>query len=208
MNLEEIENLKRGDFVRDRVTGALFKVAQVDCYEDYIVPDGVYIPLSLEMVSKPDGVEAIVTGESEDEKFEGVGDWDWIYLDMASFLNASVKYSGERIMTCEDLESVHVSDLTVKSDEPKVMAELSEEVKELASGRHLRDIIYPVEEAQANKQKHIKLRTDLARLSLMIKDASTLGGSSVKIPEEMDIVEMTRLFRNAGYTAGGGYISW
>ena len=30
MNIEEIEELKRGDLVRDRVTGAVFKVYQVE----------------------------------------------------------------------------------------------------------------------------------------------------------------------------------
>lgn len=34
MNLEEIGKLKRGDFVKDRETGAIFKVLRVEYYPE------------------------------------------------------------------------------------------------------------------------------------------------------------------------------
>lgn len=219
MNIEEIEELERGDLVRDRVTGAVFKVCQVDDYNGLFEPeDGVIIPLSVEMVYKPDNVDVIYSGDHEDEKFEKVGDWDWIFLDMDSFRDAAANLDqADRYLTCEDLEltSIGAMERIVKpenvvsfKDESLIEMEIPEEVKELAVADKLESIIYPIEDARANKEKYHQLRLDVANLSIMIRDASVLGNTSVKIPADMDRIEVTSLFLKAGYRIGPGCICW
>lgn len=211
MNIEEIEELKRGDLVRDRVTGAIFKVCQVDDYNGLFEPeDGVIIPLSLELVYKPDNIDAIYSGDHEDEKFEKVGDWDWIFLDMASFRNAAVNLDqADRYLTCEDLEPTTMERLlkpeNITSFKSEGLIEFSDEVKEAALAENL---IFPVEEARANKERFHRAMGEIVQISQLIKEASNLGDSSIKIPSDLDRIEITSLFKQAGYEVGGGFIAW
>lgn len=115
MNLEEIGKLKRGDFVKDRETGAIFKVLQVEYYpEELNEAKYISIPLYVELVHLPDDIH-IRSGESSDEVFCEAGDYDWIYYDMVSFHNAEVGEVEERILTCQDFEKVEV-DYVFKDD--------------------------------------------------------------------------------------------
>ena len=211
MNIEEIEELERGDLVRDRVTGAIFKVCQVDDYNGLFEPeDGVIIPLSLELVYKPDNIEVIYSGDHEDEKFEEVGDWDWIFLDMDSFRNAAVNLDqADRYLTCEDLEPTTMERLlkpenitSFKSEGP---IEFSDEAEEAALAENL---IFPVEEARANKEKFFNLKRELVQISQLIKEASAQGKSCVRIPADLDRLEITTQFSRAGYKIYAGCIAW
>jgi hypothetical protein len=211
MNIEEIEELKRGDLVRDRVTGAIFKVCQVDDYNGLFEPeDGVIIPLSLELVYKPDNIDAIYSGDHEDEKFEKVGDWDWIFLDMASFRNAAVNLDqADRYLTCEDLEPTTMERLlkpeNITSFKSEGLIEFSEEAEEAALAENL---IFPVEEARANKEKFFNLKRELVQISQLIKEASAQGKSCVRIPSDLDRLEITTQFSRAGYKIYAGCIAW
>lgn len=137
MNFEEIQELKRGDLVRDRVTGAVFKVYQVECYPDELNEDRyVSIPLRIGLENLPEGVEYIRTGSADDEVFKMVGDHDWIYYDIESYYHATVMHANERILTCEDLEPTTMVKLlkpeNVASFKNEGLIEFSEEVKEAA----------------------------------------------------------------------------
>ncbi len=209
MNIEEIEELNRGDLVRDRVTGAIFKVCQVDDYNGLFEPeDGVIIPLSLELVYKPDNIDAIYSGDHEDEKFEKVGDWDWIFLDMASFRNAAVNPDqADRYLTCEDLEPTTMERLlkpeNITSFKNEGLIEKVDEDPELAE-----NLIFPVEEARANKEKFLTLKRELVQISQLIKEASAQGKSCVRIPADLDRLEITTQFSRAGYKIYAGCIAW
>ena len=211
MNIEEIEELERGDLVRDRVTGAIFKVCQVDDYNGLFEPeDGVIIPLSLELVYKPDNIEVIYSGDHEDEKFEEVGDWDWIFLDMDSFRNAAVNLDqADRYLTCEDLEPTTMERLlkpeNITSFKSEGLIEFSEEAEEAALAENL---IFPVEEARANKEKFFNLKRELVQISQLIKEASAQGKSCVRIPADLDRLEITTQFSRAGYKIYAGCIAW
>lgn len=211
MNIEEIEELKRGDLVRDRVTGAIFKVCQVDDYNGLFEPeDGVIIPLSLELVYKPDNIEVIYSGDHEDEKFEEVGDWDWIFLDMDSFCNAAVNLDqADRYLTCEDLEPTTMERLlkpeNITSFKSEGLIEFSDEAEEAALAENL---IFPVEEARANKEKFFNLKRELVQISQLIKEASAQGKSCVRIPADLDRLEITTQFSRAGYKIYAGCIAW
>lgn len=216
MNIEEIQELKRGDLVRDRVTGAIFKVCQVDDYNGLFEPeDGVIIPLSLELVYKPDNIEVIYSGDHEDEKFEEVGDWDWIFLDMDSFRLAAANIDqADRYLTCEDLELTSMEQIvkpenvvSLKNDGLIELEELEEsgESEEAALAENL---IFPVEEARANKEKFLTLKRELVQISQLIKEASAQGKSCVRIPADLDRLEITTQFSRAGYKIYAGCIAW
>lgn len=216
MNIEEIEELNRGDLVRDRVTGAIFKVCQVDDYNGLFEPeDGVIIPLSLELVYKPDNIDAIYSGDHEDEKFEKVGDWDWIFLDMDSFRLAAANIDqADRYLTCEDLELTSMEQIvkpenvvSLKNDGLIELEELEEsgESEEAALAENL---IFPVEEARANKEKFFNLKRELIQISQLIKEASAQGKSCVRIPADLDRLEITTQFSRAGYKIYAGCIAW
>ena len=223
MNLEEIGKLKRGDFVKDRETGAIFKVLRVEYYpEELNEAEYVSIPLSVELVHLPDDIH-IRSGESSDEVFSKVGDYDWIYYDMVSFHNAEVGEVEERILTCQDFEKVeadYVFSEPVKVNKPEIVTsfkneelniEYSDKAKEaeLAARAELAEsLIFPVEQARANKEKFHTLKCELAQLSQLIKDASKLGKSSINIPSDLDRIEITALFLKAGYKVGNGSIAW
>ena len=103
---------------------------------------------------------------------------------------------GRRILTCTDLEKIEVN-LVVKDSEPETDLTYFE--------------IFPVEEARANKAKACKIRENLATINSMIKDASLLGESYIKIPDNIDVIaneEISKRFRNAGYTVIEGFIRW
>lgn len=212
MNIEEIEELKRGDLVRDRVTGAIFKVCQVDDYNGLFEPeDGVIIPLSLELVYKPDNIDVIYSGDHEDEKFEKVGDWDWIFLDMDSFRNAAVNLDqADRYLTCEDLEPTTMERLLkpekVASFKNEGLIEKTDEAKEEAALAE--NLIFPVEEARANKEKFFNLKREFLQISQLIKEASAQGKSCVRIPADLDRLEITTQFSRAGYKIYAGCIAW
>lgn len=131
MNLEEIGKLKRGDFVKDRETGAIFKVLQVEYYpEELNEAKYVSIPLYVELVHLPADVIYIRSGEGEDEVFYDVGDYDWIYYDMTSFHNAEVGEVEERILTCQDFEKVEadfVFNEPVKVRRPEIITSFKDE---------------------------------------------------------------------------------
>lgn len=221
MNLEEIGKLKRGDFVEDRETGAIFKVLQVEYYpEELNEAKYVSIPLYVELVHLPADVICIRSGEGEDEVFYDVGDYDWLYYDMTSFHNAEVGNEDERILICEDLEKVEVDFVfnePVKVRRPEIITsfkneelniEYTDEAKEAELSALAEELIFPVEQARANKEKFHNLKCELAQLSQLIKDASKLGKSSINIPSDLDRIEITALFLKAGYKIGNGSIAW
>lgn len=224
MNLEEIGKLKRGDYVKDRETGAIFKVLQVEYYpEELNEANYVSIPLYVELVHLPGDIIYIRSGESEDEVFYNVGDSDCLYYDMVSFHNAEVGEVDERILICEDLEKVEVDFVfnePVKVRRPEIITsfkneELNIEYQDKAKEAELsaraelaEELIFPVEQARANKEKFHNLNCELAQLSQLIKEVSKLGKSSINIPSDLDRIEITALFLKAGYKVGNGSIAW
>jgi len=210
MNIEEIEELKRGDLVCDRVTGAIFKVCQVDDYNGLFEPeDGVIIPLSLELVYKPDNVEVIYSGDHEDEKFEEVGDWDWIFLNMDSFRLAAANIDQvDRYLTCEDLELTSMKQIVKPENVISLKNDGLIELEELEESGESENLIFPVEEARANKEKFFNLKRELVQISQLIKEASTQGKSCVRIPADLDRLEITTQFSRAGYKIYAGCIAW
>ena len=221
MNLEEIGKLKRGDFVKDRETGAIFKVLRVEYYpEELNGAKYVSIPLYVELVHLPDDVIYIRSGEGEDEVFYNVGDSDWLYYDMTLFHNAEVGEVEERILTCQDFEKVEVDFVfnePVKVRRPEIITsfkdeelniEYQDETKSAELSALAEELIFPVEQARANKEKFHNLKCDIVQLSQLIKDASKLGKSSINIPSDLDRIEITALFLKAGYKIGNGCIAW
>lgn len=210
MNIEEIEELKRGDLVRDRVTGAIFKVCQVDDYNGLFEPeDGVIIPVSVELVYKPDNIDVIYSGDHEDEKFEEVGDWDWIFLDMDSFRLAAANLDqADRYLTCEDLEPTTMERLLKPENVVSFKNEGLIELEESGESDLAENLIFPVEEARANKEKFFTLKRELVQISQLIKEASAQGKSCVSIPSDLDRLEITTQFSRAGYKIYAGCIAW
>lgn len=210
MNIEEIEELKRGDLVRDRVTGAIFKVCQVDDYNGLFEPDdGVIIPVSVELVYKPDNIDVIYTGDHEDEKFEEVGDWDWIFLNMDSFRLAAANLDqADRYLTCEDLEPTTMERLLKPENVVSFKNEGLIELEESGESDLAENLILPVEEARANKEKFFTLKRELVQISQLIKEASAQGKSCVSIPSDLDRLEITTQFSRAGYKIYAGCIAW
>lgn len=220
MNIIQLQELKRGDFVQDQVTGAIFKILQVEVYPDEIQEvDYVSLPLRVELVHLPEGVDAIRTGDNEDEVFRKVGDFDWVYYDIESYRNAELNPDYSYVLTCQDFEKVEV-DYKVKVTEDPVkilkpenitsfkkegLIEYSEEVEEAALAENL---IFPVEEARANKEKFFTLKRELVQISQLIKEASTQGKSCVRIPADLDRLELTTQFTRAGYKIYAGCIAW
>ena len=183
----------------------------MDDYNGLFEPeDGVIIPLSLELVYNPDNIDTIYSGDHEDEKFEKVGDWDWIFLDMDSFRNAAANLDqADRYLTCEDLEPTTMERLlkpeNVVSFKNEGLIEFSEEAEEAALAENL---IFPVEEARANKEKFFTLKRELVQISQLIKEASAQGKSCVRIPADLDRLEITTQFSRAGYKIYAGCIAW
>ena len=210
MNIEEIEELERGDLVRDRVTGAIFKVCQVDDYNGLFEPeDGVIIPVRVELVYKPDNIDVIYSGDHEDEKFEEVGDWDWIFLNMDSFRNAAANLDqADRYLTCEDLEPTTMERLLKPENVVSFKNEGLIELEESGESDLAENLIFPVEEARANKEKFFTLKHELVQISQLIKEASAQGKSCVSIPSDLDRLEITTQFSRAGYKIYAGCIAW
>lgn len=219
MNFEELQKLKGGDFVQDQVTGAIFEVIRVEFYPDELKSeDYVSIPLYVKLVHLPEGVDGIRSGDDEDEVFRKEGDCDYVYYDMESYRNAELSPDYSYILTCGDLEKVEIS-YRVKQPEPvKVLKpenvtsfkkegliERSDEVEEAALAENL---IFPVEEARANKEKFFTLKRELVQISQLIKEASTQGKSCVGIPSDLDRLEITTQFSRAGYKIYAGCIAW
>lgn len=212
MNIEEIQELNRGDLVRDRVTGAIFKVCQVDCYPDEFESDGyVSIPLRIELVYLPEGIEYIRTGGDDGEIFEKVGEHDYVYYDMESYHNAEVVYANERILTCQDLERTTMEKILKPEN---VVSFKNEGLIEMQATQNPEeseipdDLIFPVEQARENFEKMKTLRTDILAVSQLIKEASLQGKKGVKIPAELDRLEITTRFMRAGYNIYAGCIAW
>lgn len=216
MNIEEIQELKRGDYVRDRVTGAIFEVCQVDCYPDELEQeDYVSIPLRIKLTYLPVGIKHIKTGSDDSEVFENIGDHDYVYYDRESYHNAEVVYVDERILTCEDLEPTTFEKIikpeNVVSFKDESLIEFSDDVKEAAlaeSDEIGESLIFPVEEAQANREKFFTLKRELVQISQLIKEASVRGKSCVRIPADLDRLEITTQFSRAGYKIYAGCIAW
>lgn len=217
MNIEEIEELKSGDFVQEQVTGAIFEVIRVEYYPDELkAVDYVSIPLYMKLVHLPEGVEGIRSGDNEDEVFRKEGDCDYVYYDMESYRNAELSPDYSYVLTCQDLERVEVG-YHVKQPEPvKVLKpenitsfknegliEKVDEDPELAV-----NLIFPVEEARANKEKFFTLKRELVQISQLIKEASAQGKSCVSIPSDLDRLEITTQFSRAGYKIYAGCIAW
>lgn len=217
MNIEEIEELKAGDFVQEQVTGAIFEVIRVEFNPDELEADTyVSIPLYVKLVHLPGGVEGIRSGDNEDEVFRKEGDCDYVYYDMESYRNAEISPDYSYVLTCQDLEKVEV-EYHVKQPEPvKVLKpenitsfknegliEKVDEDPELAE-----NLIFPVEEARANKEKFLTLKRELVQISQLIKEASTQGKSCVRIPADLDRLEITTQFSRAGYKIYAGCIAW
>ena len=217
MNFEEIQELKGGDFVQEQVTGAIFEVIRTDFYPDELEADTyVSIPLYVKLVHLPEGVEGIRSGDNEDEVFRKEGDCDYVYYDMESYRNAELSPDYSYVLTCQDLEKVEV-EYHVKQPEPvKVLKpenitsfksegliEKVDEDPELAE-----NLIFPVEEARANKEKFLTLKRELVQISQLIKEASAQGKSCVRIPADLDRLEITTQFSRAGYKIYAGCIAW
>ena len=217
MNIEEIEELKAGDFVQEQVTGAIFEVIRVEFNPDELEADTyVSIPLYVKLVHLPEGVEGIRSGDNEDEVFRKEGDCDYVYYDMESYRNAELSPDYSYVLTCQDLEKVEV-EYHVKQPEPvKVLKpenitsfknegliEKVDEDPELAE-----NLIFPVEEARANKEKFLTLKRELIQISQLIKEASAQGKSCVRIPSDLDRLEITTQFSRAGYKIYAGCIAW
>jgi hypothetical protein len=217
MNIEEIEELKAGDFVQEQVTGAIFEVIRVEFNPDELEADTyVSIPLYVKLVHLPEGVEGIRSGDNEDEIFRKEGDCDYVYYDMESYRNAEISPDYSYVLTCQDLEKVEVG-YHVKQPEPvKVLKPenitsfknegLIEKVDEEAALAE--NLIFPVEEARANKEKFFTLKRELVQISQLIKEASTQGKSCVRIPADLDRLEITTQFSRAGYKIYAGCIAW
>lgn len=217
MNFEELQELKSGDFVQEQVTGAIFEVIRVEYYPDELkAVDYVSIPLYMKLVHLPEGVEGIRSGDNEDEVFRKEGDCDYVYYDMESYRNAELSPDYSYVLTCQDLERVEVG-YHVKQPEPvKVLKpenitsfknegliEKVDEDPELAV-----NLIFPVEEARANKEKFFTLKRELVQISQLIKEASAQGKSCVSIPSDLDRLEITTQFSRAGYKIYAGCIAW
>lgn len=217
MNIEEIEELKAGDFVQEQVTGAIFEVIRIEFNPDELEADTyVSIPLYVKLVHLPEGVEGIRSGDNEDEVFRKEGDCDYVYYDMESYRNAELSPDYSYVLTCQDLEKVEV-EYHVKQPEPvKVLKpenitsfknegliEKVDEDPELAE-----NLIFPVEEARANKEKFFTLKRELVQISQLIKEASAQGKSCVRIPADLDRLEITTQFSRAGYKIYAGCIAW
>ena len=217
MNIEEIEELKTGDFIQEQVTGAIFEVIRVEFNPDELEADAyVSIPLYVKLVHLPEGVEGIRSGDNEDEVFRKEGECDYVYYDMESYRNAELSPDYSYVLTCQDLEKVEV-EYHVKQPEPvKVLKpenitsfknegliEKVDEDPELAE-----NLIFPVEEARANKEKFLLLKRELVQISQLIKEASTQGKSCVRIPADLDRLEITTQFSRAGYKIYAGCIAW
>lgn len=217
MNFEEIQELKGGDFVQEQVTGAIFEVIRTDFYPDELEADTyVSIPLYVKLVHLPEGVEGIRSGDNEDEVFRKEGDCDYVYYDMESYRNAELSPDYSYVLTCQDLEKVEV-EYHVKQPEPvKVLKpenitsfksegliEKVDEDPELAE-----NLIFPVEEARANKEKFLTLKRELVQISQLIKEASAQGKSCVRIPADLDRLEIPTQFSRAGYKIYAGCIAW
>lgn len=218
MNIEEIEELKAGDFVQEQVTGAIFEVIRVEFNPDELEADTyVSIPLYVKLVHLPEGVEGIRSGDNEDEVFRKEGDCDYVYYDMESYRNAELSPDYSYVLTCQDLEKVEVGYHVKETKEPvKVLKpeniasfknegliEKVDEDPELAE-----NLIFPVEEARANKEKFLTLKHELVQISQLIKEASTQGKSCVRIPADLDRLEITTQFSRAGYKIYAGCIAW
>ena len=216
MNFEELQKLKAGDFVQEQVTGAIFEVIRVEFYPDELkAEDYVSIPLYVKLVHLPEGVEGIRSGDNEDEVFRKEGDCDYVYYDLESYRNAELSPDYSYVLTCQDLEKVEVG-YHVKGEKVKVLKpenitsfknegliEKVDEDPELAE-----NLIFPVEEARANKEKFLTLKRELVQISQLIKEASAQGKSCVRIPADLDRLEITTQFSRAGYKIYAGCIAW
>lgn len=216
MNFEELQKLKGGDFVQEQVTGAIFEVIRVEFYPDELKSeDYVSIPLYVKLVHLPEGVDGIRSGDDEGEVFRKEGDCDYVYYDMESYRSAEPSPDYSYVLTCQDLEKVEV-EYRVKDEKVKVLKpeniasfknedliELSDEDPELVE-----NLIFPVEEARANKEKFFTLKRELVQISQLIKEASTQGKSCVSIPADLDRLEITTQFSRAGYKIYAGCIAW
>lgn len=144
---------------------------------------------------------------ADDEVFKMVGDHDWIYYDIESYYHATVMHANERILTCEDLEPTTMVKLlkpeNVASFKNEGLIEKVDEDPELAE-----NLIFPVEEARANKEKFFTLKRELVQISQLIKEASAQGKSCVGIPSDLDRLEITTQFSRAGYKIYAGCIAW
>ena len=216
MKIEEIEELKAGDFVQEQVTGAIFEVIRVEFNPDELEDDTyVSIPLYVKLVHLPEGVEGIRSGDNEDEIFRKEGDCDYVYYDMESYRNAEISPDYSYVLTCQDLEKVEVEyrvkgekvkDLkpeNITSFKSEGLIEKVDEDPELAE-----NLIFPVEEARANKEKFFTLKRELVQISQLIKEASAQGKSCVRIPADLDRLEITTQFSRAGYKIYAGCIAW
>lgn len=217
MNIEEIEELKAGDFVQEQVTGAIFEVIRVEFNPDELEADTyVSIPLYVKLVHLPEGVEGIRSGDNEDEVFRKEGDCDYVYYDMESYRNAELSPDYSHVLTCQDLKKVEVEYHVKQPEQVKVLKlenitsfkneGLIEKVDEEAALAE--NLIFPVEEARANKEKFLTLKRELVQISQLIKEASTQGKSCVGIPADLDRLEITTQFSRAGYKIYAGCIAW
>ena len=217
MNIEEIEELKAGDFVQEQVSGAIFEVIRVEFNPDELEADTyVSIPLYMKLVHLPEGVEGIRSGDNEDEVFRKEGDCDYVYYDMESYRNAELSPDYSYVLTCQDLKKVEVEYHVKQPEQVKVLKPenitsfknegLIEKVDEEAALAE--NLIFPVEEARANKEKFLTLKRELVQISQLIKEASAQGKSCVRIPSDLDRLEITTQFSRAGYKIYAGCIAW
>ena len=217
MNIEEIEELKAGDFVQEQVTGAIFEVIRVEFNPDELEADTyVSIPLYVKLVHLPEGVEGIRSGDNEDEVFRKEGDCDYVYYDLESYRNAELSPDYSYVLTCQDLEKVEV-EYRVKQPElvkvlkPENITSFKNEglIEKVGEDPELAEnLIFPVEEARANKEKFFTLKRELVQISQLIKEASAQGKSCVRIPADLDRLEITTQFSRAGYKIYAGCIAW
>jgi len=160
----------------------------------------------VELVYLPEEIEYIRSGSGDDEIFEIVGDHDYVYYDMESYHNAEVIYANERILTCNDLERTTMERLL----KPENVVSFKNEglIEKVEDPELAENLIFPVEEARANKEKFFTLKRELVQISQLIKEASTQGKSCVRIPADLDRLEITTQFSRAGYKIYAGCIAW
>ena len=185
----------------------------MDCYPDELEQeDYVSITLRIKLTYLPEGIKHIKTGSDDSEVFETIGDHDYVYYDMESYHNAEVVYVDERILTCEDLEPTTFEKIVkpenVVSFKDESLIEFSDDVKEAALAGNDESLIFPVEEAQANREKFFTLKRELVQISQLIKEASVRGKSCVRIPADLDRLEIITQFSRAGYKIYAGCIAW
>ena len=105
MNLQEVKSLKRGDMVVDLVSGAKFRVMNIDAGDDIA-------PLEVALLTDVIDVINTDTWESRTSLLEISGDRSWIYVNELVADEATREFQDRDwrlkwgLLTCELLEKL------------------------------------------------------------------------------------------------------